>query len=140
MNLRTKVGGLFAVLALMVAALFAAPSAHAVTTIHRSGSCNLSANWPVNMSATWYDGQLAYVVISSPAPLSLGSGLTYAYAFWSGGSDDETLGLLQYGAGPPYVYRGDVLQSHSHDLNKVFIQARVVPPKGSGVCNVTLTR
>jgi hypothetical protein len=140
MNLRTKVGGLFAVLALCITAVIAAPSAHAVTTIKRGGSCNLSANWKVNFSATWYDGQLAYAVASSPAPLDVGSGLTYAYGFESGGSEDESMNMSQFGAGPPYVYRGSVLQNHAHLMNKVFIQARVVPPDGSGVCNVTLTR
>jgi hypothetical protein len=100
----------------VVSMLLIAPpgAAKAAASVTVPGSCRLSANWLLTMSATWYNtsgspsrGNFRYAVIRSPGALALGAwtiisphnvsgGLPGDYRFRSAGRD-----------GSDYLYRAD---------------------------------
>lgn len=94
----------------------------------KGGSCNLSANWKVSGSATWYGTDLAYAVISSPGAL------TFPSTFVVGYSPTESPALSQQGSAPPWVYRADFNSSGSQTHVTFQIYG------GAGACNFTLTK
>jgi hypothetical protein len=81
--------------------------AQAVPMETHASHCNLSANWRVNVSATWYDGTevINYVVLTSPGALD------QTWTIWTalGNPRGTSGGISRVGKKTnPYTYRGNV--------------------------------
>ena len=88
-------------------------SAEAAGDISVGGSCKLSANWKVTVSANFNDthgspsrGFLDYVVISSPGYL-----IDTLYSAYNG-SYEYSRTSFSVSSGPPYVFRSDPNQEN----------------------------
>jgi hypothetical protein len=116
------------------AQLLAAPSPIKALTSD-SDYCNLSANWRVNGSATWYGNGLSYTVLSSPGALIIGGEIA-SYSIASGSATSNRWASYYKTSAPgatPYVYRSD---HYGYNTSKVTIQVY----GGNSACYMELYR
>jgi hypothetical protein len=89
-------------------------AAKAAASVSVPGSCQLSANWVLTMSATWYNtsgspsrGNFRYAVIRSPGALTLGSVTVIRPHDVSGAVASDFRFKAAGRDGTAYLYRAD---------------------------------
>ncbi len=110
---------LFALVFALLIPLFGTATADAATSITVGGSCKLSANWTVYLSARFYNtsgspsrGYLKYVVARSDGPLQISSSSSTVHYEKTNGSEYDVVLKPAGRSGGDYLYTADVKQSN----------------------------